>query len=55
MDRLRRPRRPITLPDYAIATADLGVRYDLRFTKKTTVRSSISQMLGRGQSRQFWA
>ena len=42
-------------PTYAIGASDLGVRYDLRFTKKTTIRSSVGQMLGRGQAEQFWA
>jgi ABC-type polysaccharide/polyol phosphate transport system ATPase subunit len=41
--------------DLAIRADDLGVRYDLRFTKKTTIRRSIGQMLGRGASQQFWA
>jgi ABC-type polysaccharide/polyol phosphate transport system ATPase subunit len=40
---------------YAIGATDLGVRYDLRFTKKTTIRSSIGQMLGRGEVQKFWA
>lgn len=52
---LRRPPRIEPKADHAIAAADLGVRYDLRFTKKTTIRSSVGQMLGRGQSEQFWA
>ncbi|HEX6867890.1 MAG TPA: ABC transporter ATP-binding protein [Candidatus Limnocylindrales bacterium] len=41
--------------DHAIRTTDLGVRYDLRFTRKTTLRRSIGQMLGRGSREQFWA
>ena len=54
---LRRPPKlaPATAAGYAIGAADLGVRYDLRFTKKTTIRSSVGQMLGRGQAEQFWA
>jgi ABC-type polysaccharide/polyol phosphate transport system ATPase subunit len=40
---------------HAIGATDLGVRYDLRFTKKTTIRSSVGQMLGRGQVEHFWA
>ena len=54
---LRRvPKRPpVDGPTYAIGASDLGVRYDLRFTKKTTIRSSVGQMLGRGESQQFWA
>ena len=42
-------------PFHAIKADDLGVQYDLRFTKKTTLRRSIGQMLGRGQQQQFWA
>ena len=39
----------------AIIATDLGVRYDLRFTRKTTIRGSLGQILGRGGSDQFWA
>ncbi len=39
----------------AIAVDDVGVRYDLRFTKKTTIRRSMGQMLGRGSHEPFWA
>ncbi|MEP6637949.1 MAG: ABC transporter ATP-binding protein [Chloroflexota bacterium] len=49
------PPRIDTKADFAINATDLGVRYDLRFTKKTTVRGSIGQMLGRGPSDEFWA
>ncbi|OGO52618.1 MAG: hypothetical protein A2Z32_01560 [Chloroflexi bacterium RBG_16_69_14] len=52
---LRRPPRIQPRADYAIAVSDLGVRYDLRFTKKTTIRSSLAQMVGRGHAEQFWA
>jgi ABC-type polysaccharide/polyol phosphate transport system ATPase subunit len=52
---LRRPPKIQPKADYAIAAADLGVRYDLRFTKKTTVRSTIARMIGRGAIEQFWA
>ena len=52
---LRRPPRIQPRADYAIAVSDLGVRYDLRFTKKTTIRSSLAQMVGRGHVEQFWA
>jgi len=52
---LRRPPKIEPRAKYAIAAQDLGVRYDLRFTKKTTIRSSVGQMLGRGQAEQFWA
>jgi ABC-type polysaccharide/polyol phosphate transport system ATPase subunit len=37
----------------AIIADDLGVAYDLRFTRKTTIRRSLGQILGRGD--QFWA
>jgi ABC-type polysaccharide/polyol phosphate transport system ATPase subunit len=49
------PLAPEREDAYAIRAADLGVRYDLRFTRKTTIRSSIGQMLGRGEVQQFWA
>jgi ABC-type polysaccharide/polyol phosphate transport system ATPase subunit len=39
----------------AIIADDLGVRYDLRFTRKTTLRRSVGQLLGRGRSEGFWA
>jgi ABC-type polysaccharide/polyol phosphate transport system ATPase subunit len=52
---LRRPPKIQPKAEYAIAAADLGVRYDLRFTKKTTIRSSFVQMVGRGAAEQFWA
>ena len=55
MSILRRPPKIEPQADYAIAAADLGVRYDLRFTKKTTIRSSFAQMVGRGHAEQFWA
>jgi ABC-type polysaccharide/polyol phosphate transport system ATPase subunit len=40
---------------HAILADDLGVRYDLRFNRKTTIRRSVGQLLGRGRSEQFWA
>ncbi len=40
---------------HAIMTTDLGVNYDLRFTRKTTIRNSVGQMLGRSGMDQFWA
>ena len=39
----------------AIDATDLGVRYSLRFTKKTTIRQSIGQMLSREAAEPFWA
>lgn len=41
--------------EHAIQIDDLGVRYDLRFNRKTTIRGSLGQLIGRGQSEQFWA
>ncbi len=41
--------------DDAIRATDLGVSYDLRFTRKTTLRQSIRQFTGRGEAQQFWA
>jgi ABC-type polysaccharide/polyol phosphate transport system ATPase subunit len=55
MRSFRRPPTYEASADHAIGASDLGVRYDLRFTKKTTIRSSVGQMLGRGQVEKFWA
>jgi homopolymeric O-antigen transport system ATP-binding protein len=41
--------------EYAIRADDLGVQYDLRFTRKTKLSRSLGQMLGRGSHEQFWA
>ena len=49
------PPRMDTRADLAIDAKDVGVVYDLRFTRKTTIRGSIGQMLGRGGSDKFWA
>jgi ABC-type polysaccharide/polyol phosphate transport system ATPase subunit len=49
------PPRMDARADFAINASDVGVRYDLRFTRKTTFRNSIGQMLGRGQGDKFWA
>ena len=40
---------------HAIRTEDLGVKYDLRFTKKTTISRSLGDILGRGSKKDFWA
>ncbi|MBA3796384.1 MAG: ABC transporter ATP-binding protein [Chloroflexi bacterium] len=47
---------PSAARDYAIETRDLGVRYSLRFTKKTSIRRSFARLLHpeRGE-RSFWA
>jgi ABC-type polysaccharide/polyol phosphate transport system ATPase subunit len=55
MPLLRQPPTYEANADHAIGATDLGVCYDLRFTKKTTIRSSVGQMLGRGQVEKFWA
>lgn len=48
------PNRVAT--DLAISVADVGVRYSLRFTRKTTLRRSFSRALRRGQGpKAFWA
>jgi ABC-type polysaccharide/polyol phosphate transport system ATPase subunit len=39
----------------AIDAHDLGVRYSLRFTKKTTIRQSLGQMFARESAEPFWA
>ena len=40
---------------HAIDAMDIGVRYSLRFTKKTTLRQSLGQMLSRDTAEPFWA
>jgi ABC-2 type transport system ATP-binding protein len=41
---------------HAIDVHDLGVRYNLRFTRKTTFRQSFSGLLRRGEgAKEFWA
>jgi homopolymeric O-antigen transport system ATP-binding protein len=40
---------------HAIDALDLGVRYSLRFTKKTTIRQSLGQMFARENAEPFWA
>jgi ABC-type polysaccharide/polyol phosphate transport system ATPase subunit len=42
-------------PSYAIAVQDLGVRYDLRFTKKSTIRRSFANVVLRRPPERFWA
>jgi ABC-2 type transport system ATP-binding protein len=39
----------------AIQAVDIGVRYSLRFTKKTTIRQSMAQFLSREPLEPFWA
>ena len=40
---------------HAIDAADLGVRYSLRFTKKSTLRNSVGQLFSRQAPEPFWA
>jgi ABC-type polysaccharide/polyol phosphate transport system ATPase subunit len=43
-------------PDVAVRARGLGVKYSLRFTRKTTMRQSFSKLLSReGGDRAFWA
>ncbi len=41
--------------EYAIAVRDLGVRYNLRFTKKSTLRRSFANVVLRRPPERFWA
>ena len=42
--------------DWVIDVQDLGVQYDLRLTRKTTLRGSFARLLHHGQGdRTFWA
>ena len=41
--------------EHAIGVTDLGVRYSLRFSRKTTLRQSIAQVVSRQQVDEFWA
>ncbi|MFP5343179.1 MAG: ABC transporter ATP-binding protein [Candidatus Limnocylindria bacterium] len=52
------PTAPPAVPrgaPLAIKASGLGVRYSLRFTKKTTLRQSLSQVLSREAMESFWA
>jgi homopolymeric O-antigen transport system ATP-binding protein len=40
---------------YAIAVEDLGVRYNLRFTRKSTLRQSFANIVLRKPPERFWA
>ncbi|HEX3428872.1 MAG TPA: hypothetical protein VHS36_08705, partial [Candidatus Limnocylindrales bacterium] len=43
-------------PPYAIDAQGLGVRYNLRLTRQTTVRTSFRNLLSRGEGpTHFWA
>jgi ABC-type polysaccharide/polyol phosphate transport system ATPase subunit len=41
--------------DYAIAAEDLGVQYNLRFNRKTTLRQSVANVVLRRPPERFWA
>jgi len=43
--------------DPAIEVRDLGIRYNLRLTRRTTIKSSLPSFFGRGEDapRHFWA
>jgi homopolymeric O-antigen transport system ATP-binding protein len=41
--------------EHAIEVADLGVRYSLRFSRKSTLRQQIAQLVSRQQVEEFWA
>jgi ABC-type polysaccharide/polyol phosphate transport system ATPase subunit len=40
---------------YAIDVVDMGIRYDLRFNRKTTIRQSIANVVTRKPPPRFWA
>jgi ABC-type polysaccharide/polyol phosphate transport system ATPase subunit len=50
-----KPPPVATLAPYAIDVVDLGVQYDLRFNRKTTVRQSIANLVTRKPPPRFWA
>jgi ABC-type polysaccharide/polyol phosphate transport system ATPase subunit len=46
----------VTAPaDYAIAVRDLGVQYNLRFNRKTTLRQTVANIALRKPPERFWA
>lgn len=52
----RRGRPPVhEASPVAIDVTDLGVRYQLRLTRKPTMRASLSQRLKRNPGKSFWA
>ena len=62
MSFLRQPRprtlssRDLAVPDYAIDAQGLGVRYNLRLTRQTTVRNSFRSLASRREGpTHFWA
>jgi ABC-2 type transport system ATP-binding protein len=55
VSQVRPPRIRPSGGDYAIAVEDLGVQYNLRFTRKTTVRQSFANVVMRKPPQRFWA
>jgi ABC-2 type transport system ATP-binding protein len=51
----RPPRIRPTGGSYAIAVEDLGVQYNLRFTRKSTLRQSFANVVLRRPPERFWA
>jgi len=51
----RRPAAPSSSSDHAISVSDLGVQYNLRFTRKTTLRQSFANVVLRHPPERFWA
>jgi ABC-type polysaccharide/polyol phosphate transport system ATPase subunit len=46
---------PSAADDYAIDINDLGVRYNLRFSRKTTIRQTAANIVLRRPPERFWA
>jgi ABC-2 type transport system ATP-binding protein len=46
---------PLAGRQHAIEVADLGVRYSLRFSRKSTLRQQVAQVVSRKQVEEFWA
>lgn len=55
MSQARPPRIRQSGADYAIAVDDLGVQYNLRFTRKSTLRQSFANVILRRPPERFWA
>ena len=55
MSQTRPPRIRPTGGSYAIAVEDLGVQYNLRFTRKSTLRQSFANVVLRRPPERFWA
>ena len=50
-----RPRAVVPGAPAAIRVGDVGVRYSLRFTRKTTIHRSFVNLLNRRRPEEFWA